>query len=170
MGLELFFPQQLINSMKVKRSKGTQDFVSYCREWVCQKLIKLTNVLQSKQLRKLIQQTFQQYSTLKEDDCMVKFFETLKDVVSYDEEAFPCELVVSQSGVNIWERFFLPANFFDPLAGQQQGWSLSVELVIGGRGIRQRTQKNAAVSKLEVKLWSVDGLILCVFFRQIISY
>ncbi|XP_073349331.1 protein tyrosine kinase 2 beta, b [Pagrus major] len=87
-GLDLFFPQQLINSMK------------------------------SRQLRKLIQQTFQQYATLKEDDCMVRFFETLKDFNSYDEEVFPCELV--------------------------QGWSLSVELVIGGRGIRQRTQKNSA--------------------------
>ncbi|XP_054474830.1 protein tyrosine kinase 2 beta, b isoform X2 [Anoplopoma fimbria] len=87
-GLELFFPPQLINSMK------------------------------SKQLRKLIQQTFQQYATLKEDDCMIKFFETLNDFINYDEEVFPCELV--------------------------QGWSLAVELVIGGRGIRQRTQKNSA--------------------------
>uniref|UniRef100_A0A8C3AF47 non-specific protein-tyrosine kinase n=1 Tax=Cyclopterus lumpus TaxID=8103 RepID=A0A8C3AF47_CYCLU len=87
-GLDLFFPQQLINSMK------------------------------SRQLRKLIQQTFQQYATLREDDCMVKFFETLKDFSNYDEEVFPCELV--------------------------QGWSLAVELVIGGRGIRQRTQKNSA--------------------------
>lgn len=33
----------------------------------------------------------------------------------------------------------------------QQGWSLSVELVIGGRGIRQRTQKNAAVSAAGVQ-------------------
>ncbi|XP_031726153.1 protein tyrosine kinase 2 beta, b isoform X1 [Anarrhichthys ocellatus] len=87
-GLDLFFPQQLINSMK------------------------------SRHLRKLIQQTFQQYSTLKEEDCMNKFFEKLKEVSSYDEEVFPCELV--------------------------QGWSLAVELVIGGRGIRQRTQKNSA--------------------------
>lgn len=87
-GLDLFFPQQLINSMK------------------------------SKQLRKMIQQTFQQYATLKEDDCMIKFFETLRDFISYDEEVFPCELV--------------------------QGWSLSVELVVGGRGIRQRAQENAA--------------------------
>ncbi|XP_029351815.1 protein tyrosine kinase 2 beta, b isoform X2 [Echeneis naucrates] len=87
-GLDLFFPEQLINSMK------------------------------SKHLRKLIQQTFQQYAMLKEDDCMVKFFETLKEFVNYDEEVFPCELV--------------------------QGWSLSVELVIGGRGIRQRTQKDSA--------------------------
>ncbi|XP_076004826.1 protein tyrosine kinase 2 beta, b isoform X2 [Genypterus blacodes] len=87
-GLELFFPLELINSMK------------------------------SRQLRKLIQQTFQQYATLKEEECMVKFFETLKDFVNYDEEVYPCELV--------------------------QGWSLSVELVIGGRGIRQRTQKNSA--------------------------
>ncbi|XP_068580605.1 protein tyrosine kinase 2 beta, b [Cebidichthys violaceus] len=87
-GLDLFFPQQLINSMK------------------------------SRHLRKLIQQTFQQYATLKEEDCMNKFFETLKEFVSFDEEVFPCELV--------------------------QGWSLAVELVIGGRGIRQRTQKNSA--------------------------
>uniref|UniRef100_A0A3P8RQK0 non-specific protein-tyrosine kinase n=1 Tax=Amphiprion percula TaxID=161767 RepID=A0A3P8RQK0_AMPPE len=94
-GLDLFFPQQLINSMK------------------------------SRQLRKLIQQTFQQFAMLKEDDCMVKFFETLKDFVSYDEEVFPCELV--------------------------QGWSLSVELVIGGRGIRQRTQKNSAVFLADFK-------------------
>lgn len=28
---------------------------------------------------------------------MVKFFETLKDFVSYDEEVFPCELVVSSN-------------------------------------------------------------------------
>ncbi|KAF3849818.1 hypothetical protein F7725_019537 [Dissostichus mawsoni] len=62
-GLDLFFPPQLINSMK------------------------------SKQLRKLIQQTFQQYATLKEDDCMIKFFETLKEFATYDEEVFPCELV-----------------------------------------------------------------------------
>ncbi|XP_077408357.1 protein tyrosine kinase 2 beta, b isoform X2 [Vanacampus margaritifer] len=87
-GLDLFFPPELINSMK------------------------------SKQLRKLIQQTFQQFATLKEDDCMLTFFETLKEFASYDEEVFPCELV--------------------------QGWSLAVELVIGGRGIRQRTQKNSA--------------------------
>uniref|UniRef100_A0A7N8X7L8 non-specific protein-tyrosine kinase n=1 Tax=Mastacembelus armatus TaxID=205130 RepID=A0A7N8X7L8_9TELE len=94
-GLDLFFPQQLINSMKPK------------------------------QLRKLIQQTFQQYATFKEDECTVKFFETLKDFISYDEEVFPCELV--------------------------QGWSLSVELVIGGRGIRQRTQKNSAVFLADFK-------------------
>ncbi|XP_031177717.1 protein tyrosine kinase 2 beta, b [Sander lucioperca] len=87
-GLDLFFPKQLINSMKPKP------------------------------LRKLIQQTFQQYATLKEDDCIIKFFETLKDFINYDEEVFPCELV--------------------------QGWSLAVELVIGGRGIRQRTHKNSA--------------------------
>ncbi|XP_072298154.1 protein tyrosine kinase 2 beta, b isoform X3 [Eucyclogobius newberryi] len=87
-GLDLFFPQQLINSMKAK------------------------------QLRKMIQQTFLQYASLKEDDCMIKFFETLRDFISYDEEVFPCELV--------------------------QGWSLSVQLVISGRGIRQRTQENAA--------------------------
>uniref|UniRef100_A0A3Q3IUI8 non-specific protein-tyrosine kinase n=1 Tax=Monopterus albus TaxID=43700 RepID=A0A3Q3IUI8_MONAL len=94
-GLDLFFPHQLINGMKPK------------------------------QLRKMIQQTFQQYAAFKEDDCMVKFFETLKDFISFDEEVFPCELV--------------------------QGWSLSVELVIGGRGIRQRTQRNSAVFLADFK-------------------
>ncbi|CAL8312969.1 unnamed protein product [Lota lota] len=87
-GLQLFFPRNLIDSMKPKP------------------------------LRKLIQQTFQQYATLKEEECMQKFFVALREVVNYDEEVFPCELV--------------------------QGWSLAVELVIGARGIRQRTQKDSA--------------------------
>lgn len=52
-------------------------------------------LIQAKPLRKMIQQTFQQYAALKEDDCMIKFFETLRDFISYDEEVFPCELVVS---------------------------------------------------------------------------
>lgn len=77
---------------------------------------------------------------------MVKFFETLKDFVSYDEEVFPCELVVSNNRsdypVIILVRNMRISTVF---TFQQQGWSLSVELVIGGRGIRQRTQKNSAV-------------------------
>uniref|UniRef100_A0AAR2JAP1 non-specific protein-tyrosine kinase n=1 Tax=Pygocentrus nattereri TaxID=42514 RepID=A0AAR2JAP1_PYGNA len=64
-GLELFFPQELINSMKPK------------------------------QLRKLIQQTFQQYSSLKEEQCIMKFFKTFSVFSSFDEEVYPCELVVS---------------------------------------------------------------------------
>nr|XP_046190479.1 protein-tyrosine kinase 2-beta-like [Oncorhynchus gorbuscha] len=87
-GLNLFFPQELIDSMK------------------------------SRHLRNLIQQTFQQYATLKEDECMVNFFQTLTDFITIGEEVYPCELV--------------------------QGWSLSVELVIGARGIRQRTHKDSA--------------------------
>uniref|UniRef100_A0A6Q2WT02 non-specific protein-tyrosine kinase n=1 Tax=Esox lucius TaxID=8010 RepID=A0A6Q2WT02_ESOLU len=87
-GLDLFFPKELIDSMK------------------------------SRPLRKMIQQTFQQYATLKEDECIVRFFKTLIDFSNFDEEVYPCELV--------------------------QGWSLSVELVIGARGIRQRTQKDSA--------------------------
>ncbi|GAA6109347.1 protein-tyrosine kinase 2-beta isoform X1 [Tachysurus ichikawai] len=86
-GLDLFFPQELINSMKPK------------------------------QLRKLVQQTFQQYSSLKEEQCIMKFFETFSLFSSFDEEVFPCELV--------------------------QGWSLAVDLVIGSKGICQRTDKNS---------------------------
>ncbi|XP_062858580.1 protein tyrosine kinase 2 beta, b [Trichomycterus rosablanca] len=85
-GLDLFFPQKLIDSMKPK------------------------------QLKKLIQQTFQQYGTLKEEECMFKFFKTFGEFINFNEEVFPCELV--------------------------QGWSLAVDLVIGARGIRQRTQKD----------------------------
>ncbi|XP_052002114.1 protein-tyrosine kinase 2-beta-like [Xyrauchen texanus] len=85
-GLELFFPPELIHSMKPK------------------------------QLRKLIQQTFQQFSLLKEEQCIMKFFETLSVFSSFEEEVFPCELV--------------------------QGWSVSVDLVIGPKGIRQRTDKS----------------------------
>ncbi|XP_057199638.1 protein-tyrosine kinase 2-beta [Triplophysa rosa] len=86
-GLDLFFPQELIDNMK------------------------------SKQLRKLIQQTFQQFALLKEQQCIMKFFETLFIFSSFDEEVFPCELV--------------------------QGWSVSVDLVIGPKGIRQRTDKSS---------------------------
>lgn len=43
----------------------------------------------------MIQQTFQQYGTLKDEECMVKFFETLRDFINYDEEVYACELVVS---------------------------------------------------------------------------
>lgn len=82
----------LLPSTADKQHEGKTIF----RESVkCLSLTRLCNAAQSKQLRKLIQQTFQQYATLKEDECMVKFFETLNDFVSYDEEVFRCELVVS---------------------------------------------------------------------------
>ncbi|KAK7152562.1 hypothetical protein R3I93_010706 [Phoxinus phoxinus] len=86
-GLQLFFPQELISNMKPKH------------------------------LRKLIQQTFQQFALLKEEQCIMKFFETLSVFSSFEEEVFPCELV--------------------------QGWSVSVDLVIGPKGIRQRTDKSS---------------------------
>ncbi|XP_060773653.1 protein tyrosine kinase 2 beta, b isoform X2 [Neoarius graeffei] len=88
-GLDLFFPQRLIDSMKPK------------------------------QLKKLIQQTFQQYGTLREEECMVKFFKTFGEFINFNEEVFPCELV--------------------------QGWSLSVDLVIGARGICQRAQTDSSM-------------------------
>ena len=49
---------------------------------------------QSRPLRKLITQTFQQYATLKEEECMVRFFKTLTEFINVDEEVYPCELVV----------------------------------------------------------------------------
>ncbi|XP_066566613.1 protein tyrosine kinase 2 beta, b isoform X2 [Amia ocellicauda] len=86
-GLDLFFPKELIDSMKPK------------------------------QLRKMIQQTFQQYASLKEEECIVRFFQNYSTFKNFEEEVFPCELV--------------------------QGWSIAVDLVIGSKGIRQRSSKEA---------------------------
>lgn len=59
---------------------------------------------QPKHLRKLIQQVFQQFALLKEQQCIMKFFETLFIFSSFDEEVFPCELVVSPHSFTL-ERF-----------------------------------------------------------------
>uniref|UniRef100_A0A8B9KWF4 non-specific protein-tyrosine kinase n=1 Tax=Astyanax mexicanus TaxID=7994 RepID=A0A8B9KWF4_ASTMX len=75
--------------------------------------------LQPKQLRKMIQQTFLQYGTLKEEECILKFFKTFGEFINFNEEVFPCELV--------------------------QSWSLSVDLVIGARGIRQRAHSDSSM-------------------------
>uniref|UniRef100_UPI0037E79E8D protein-tyrosine kinase 2-beta-like n=1 Tax=Semicossyphus pulcher TaxID=241346 RepID=UPI0037E79E8D len=88
-GLDLFFPRELINSMKPK------------------------------QLRRLVQQTFQGYSTMKQDQCMDKFFTTLAQCYSYTQESFACLLVHS--------------------------WSLTIDLVISPEGIRQQTENSTPV-------------------------
>lgn len=53
------------------------------------------SLFQPKQLRKLIQQTFQGYSTLKQDQCMERFFSTLAHCYSFTQEKFACQLMVS---------------------------------------------------------------------------
>ncbi|KAM8904491.1 protein-tyrosine kinase 2-beta-like isoform 2-T3 [Spinachia spinachia] len=85
-GLDIFFPRELINSMKPK------------------------------QLRRLIQQTFQGYSTLKQDECMTRFFTTLARCYSFTRESFACRLV--------------------------HGWNLTINLVIGPEGISQQTENS----------------------------
>jgi len=50
---------------------------------------------QPKRLRRLVQQTFQGYSSLKQDQCMARFFSTLAQCYSYTQESFACRLVVS---------------------------------------------------------------------------
>uniref|UniRef100_A0A8C5AK30 non-specific protein-tyrosine kinase n=1 Tax=Gadus morhua TaxID=8049 RepID=A0A8C5AK30_GADMO len=89
-GLDVFFPRELIVSMKPK------------------------------QLRKMIQQTFQGYYTLTEELCIARFFTTLAQCYSFTQESFPCQLV--------------------------QGWSLSIDLVISPDGISQRADKESLVS------------------------
>ncbi|XP_029371938.1 protein-tyrosine kinase 2-beta-like [Echeneis naucrates] len=87
-GLDLFFPRELINSMKPK------------------------------QLRRLVQQTFQGYSTLNQDQCMAKFFSTLSQCYSFTQERFPCQLV--------------------------HGWNITINLVIGPEGISQQTENSTS--------------------------
>ncbi|XP_056419751.1 protein-tyrosine kinase 2-beta isoform X2 [Hyla sarda] len=86
-GLDLFFPKQMQESLKPK------------------------------QFRKMIQQTFQQYGSLKEEECIMRFLNTLSSFTSIDQETYRCELA--------------------------QGWSIMVDLVIGPKGIRQLTSKDS---------------------------
>ncbi|NXJ85483.1 FAK2 kinase, partial [Trogon melanurus] len=86
-GLDLFFPSQMQENLKPK------------------------------QFRKMIQQTFQQYALLREEECIIKFFHTLATFANIDQESYRCELI--------------------------QGWNITVDLVIGPKGIRQMTSKEA---------------------------
>ncbi|XP_045687496.1 protein-tyrosine kinase 2-beta isoform X3 [Phyllostomus hastatus] len=86
-GLDLFFPKQMQENLKPK------------------------------QFRKMIQQTFQQYASLREEECIMKFFNTLAGFASIDQETYRCELI--------------------------QGWNITVDLVIGPKGIRQLTSQDA---------------------------
>ncbi|NXP08585.1 FAK2 kinase, partial [Thinocorus orbignyianus] len=86
-GLDLFFPSQMQENLKPK------------------------------QFRKMIQQTFQQYALLREEECILKFLHTLATFASIDQESYRCELI--------------------------QGWNITVDLVIGPKGIRQMTSKEA---------------------------
>ncbi|XP_041030619.1 protein-tyrosine kinase 2-beta isoform X2 [Carcharodon carcharias] len=92
-GLDLFFPKQLQESMKPK------------------------------QLRKLIQQNFFQFGHMKEDECICKFFEILRSVTNFEQEHYSCEL--------------------------GQGWTITVDLVIGSYGIGQVTNKDGPISLAE---------------------
>ena len=89
-------PKQLINSNLVPRwgqimrmnHRGVKSsLIAFCLCAMCQ----------PKQLRKLIQQTFQGYSTLNQDQCINRFFTTLAQCYSYTQETFACQLVVSLS-------------------------------------------------------------------------
>ncbi|XP_061655750.1 protein-tyrosine kinase 2-beta-like isoform X2 [Phyllopteryx taeniolatus] len=101
-GLDLFFPKELINSMK------------------------------SKQLRRMVRQTFQGYGTLNQEQCMAKFFSTLAQCYSYTQERFACQLV--------------------------HGWRVTIDLVIGAEGISQQTDNSTPVC---LATFSQVSSILC---------
>lgn len=50
--------------------------------------------MQAKTLRKLIQQTFKQVANLNDEQCILKFLETLAPICRYDKECFKCALGV----------------------------------------------------------------------------
>uniref|UniRef100_A0A674HR63 non-specific protein-tyrosine kinase n=1 Tax=Taeniopygia guttata TaxID=59729 RepID=A0A674HR63_TAEGU len=100
-GLDLFFPSQMQENLKPR------------------------------QLRKMIQQTFQQYAQLREEECILKFLHTLATFTPIDQETFRCQLV--------------------------QGWNITVDLVIGPKGIRQVTTKDA---KVGIPGWGSGALLL----------
>lgn len=102
MGLDLFFPRELISSTKV----WTQSAVPSRPASVTQRLF------QPKQLRRLVRQTFQGYATLTQDQCMARFFSTLAQCYSYTQESFACRLVVrvtfTRGRESEWGRQTLP--------------------------------------------------------------
>ncbi|KAF7210967.1 transcript variant X4 [Nothobranchius furzeri] len=92
-GLRLFFPKDLLDSVKAKT------------------------------LRKLIQQTFKQVANLNDEQCILKFLETLAPIYRYDKEFFKCALGSS--------------------------WVIQVELAIGPEeGISYLTDKGSTPTHL----------------------
>lgn len=43
----------------------------------------------------MIQQAFQQYASLREEECVMKFFNTLAGFANIDQETYRCELIVT---------------------------------------------------------------------------
>ncbi|XP_074468653.1 protein tyrosine kinase 2aa isoform X8 [Sebastes fasciatus] len=92
-GLRRFFPKDLLDSVKAKT------------------------------LRKLIQQTFKQVANLNDEQCILKFLETLAPIYRYDKECFKCALGSS--------------------------WVIQVELAIGPEeGISYLTDKGSTPTHL----------------------
>lgn len=90
-GLDMFFPKELISSMKVAAFVPPPFTVTFvCRLQNCPPCV----IHQPKQLRRLIQQTFQGYSTLNQEQCVIKFFNTLAQCYSFTQERFACQLAV----------------------------------------------------------------------------
>uniref|UniRef100_A0A3Q4HTB6 non-specific protein-tyrosine kinase n=1 Tax=Neolamprologus brichardi TaxID=32507 RepID=A0A3Q4HTB6_NEOBR len=72
--------------------KSNFEFLETFRYYFCLKL--QDEIKCPKQLRRMIQQTFQGYSTLNQDQCMAKFFTTLSQCWCFTQESFACQLVV----------------------------------------------------------------------------
>lgn len=146
MGLDLFFPPQLINSMKVSYDFSSWRLDSHTRILLltifdCVSVTAATEVdpanvsaVRDAQGGRLHGQVFwdpQRFQQLRRRGFPLR---ARGEYRHCDPDRIPPLLT------------WIFTKHLTVLTCQQQGWSLSVELVIGGRGIRQRTQKNSAVS------------------------
>ncbi|CAM9655338.1 unnamed protein product [Lampetra planeri] len=92
-GLRRFFPKQILDTCKAKN------------------------------LRRMIHQSFRQYASFSEEQCMLKFFEIFSSIYRFDQENYKC--------------------------GLGSGWSISVELAIGPEdGISYLTDKGSSPTHL----------------------
>uniref|UniRef100_A0A803TVM7 non-specific protein-tyrosine kinase n=1 Tax=Anolis carolinensis TaxID=28377 RepID=A0A803TVM7_ANOCA len=116
--LRRFYKDMPQNALDKKSNFEFLDVDASLDSWLCPLISFYFPVhLQPKQFRKMIQQTFQQYAALREEECIMKFLGTLSTFADIDQESYRCELI--------------------------QGWNITVDLVIGPKGIRQMTSKES---------------------------
>ncbi|KAH0622931.1 hypothetical protein JD844_025847 [Phrynosoma platyrhinos] len=72
--------------------KSNFEFLEYVDENLFSIFLGI-NGKQPRQFRKMIQQTFQQYAALREEECIMKFLATLSTFADIDQENYCCELI-----------------------------------------------------------------------------
>ena len=79
-----------------------------------------------KQLRKSVQQSFKQYCSLSDDECMITFLELLRIHWKYDQERFHCALGVSDEKYGVFHEFRKSTGSLITFKGHRGGAGLYV--------------------------------------------